>query len=782
MRYLPLFVVALALASCNRDPNYLKQQYVERGNKFSASGKTNEASIMYRKAIGIDRKYGEAYYRLALLELKRGAGAAAVKPLRISVELLKPGTPESNDATLKLAEIEIAAAPSLDNPAALLKDAQTFIDGLLKRDPNSWEGHRLTGDMAMVEFRKQFLQAHGPEAKKALGQAISEFRASLQSNPKEYQTSIALAKVLAVDGEAPEAESILNSLVERERNNLAAYGDLYKLYEAERKLPEAEAILKKAIRNNPKESNLRLDLASYYLATNKRPELVSLLTEMKGNLKDFPQAYVQAGDFYMRVGRFDDAIKEFEEGIAKDPKNKVSYLKHEIETYIHQNRIDLATSKNEQILKIDAKDPEARGLKATLRLDQGDYTTALSELQSVVTARPNNYVAHFNLGRAHLGKGEIEQARQEFDKAVEIRPDYVVARLAQTQVALLRNDTDGALHSADELLRYVPNSVEGKVMKAAALQRMNKFDDARAVLEPALAQNPKAVPLMIEIGVLDLQQKKTKDAIDIFQRAYETNPNNTRALLGESRALLADGQIDKSVQLVADQVRKSPDRSDLEHELGNAQLAAGRFGDAINTYRDLLGKLKDPRQTSQLWLQIGTAYRYSGDLQQAISSYEKARKDVPDNAATVRDLGMFYEQVGKLDIARKYYEQALKIDATDPLALNNLAMLLADNNGDLNEALSYAQRAKQKLPTYTEITDTLGWIYLKKNLTDSAIDTFRTIVVQAPTNPIYHYHYAMALNQKGDRDTARKECQSALANKPDKAQEDQIRQLLSRLS
>ena len=43
--------------------------------------------------------------------------------------------------------------------------------------------------------------------------------------------------------------------------------------------------------------------------------------------------------------------------------------------------------------------------------------------------------------------------------------------------------------------------------------------------------------------------------------------------------------------------------------------------------------------------------------------------------------------------------------------------------------------AKQKLPNFTEITDTLGWIYMKKNLTDSAIDNFKRLVVQAPQNP-----------------------------------------------
>jgi predicted Zn-dependent protease len=70
---------------------------------------------------------------------------------------------------------------------------------------------------------------------------------------------------------------------------------------------------------------------------------------------------------------------------------------------------------------------------------------------------------------------------------------------------------------------------------------------------------------------------------------------------------------------------------------------------------------------------------------------------------------------------------------------------------------------------------------MKKNLTDNAIDSFRTLVVQNPTSPTYHYHYAMALKQKGDNQNARKECQAALADKPNKAQEDQIRQLMASL-
>jgi tetratricopeptide (TPR) repeat protein len=782
MRYLTLAVVAFTLASCSRDPNYLKKKDLERGNKYMAAGKTREAEIMYKNAIKEDRKYAEAYYRLALAYLKDNSGVNAVRPLRVAAEELKKGTPESNDAILKLAEIEVSAAATIEKSDAFIKEVEGYRDGLLKRNPNSWEGHKLSGDLELLQVKRQLMEGHGPEAKKLLSAAIGEFRTALQGNPGDYQVTLALARVLQADGEIAEAEAMFKGLTDKEKTNLLAYRDLYRLYLAERKLPDAEALLKRSIKNNPTDTTMRLEMARFYLLTNRRPELIALLTQMKSDLKDFPQAYIQSGDFFMNVGQFDEAVKQFEEGIAKDPKNKVDYLRHEVETYIHANNLQLATAKNDEILKIDSKNPEARGLKATLMLDKGEYATALTELQSVVTARPQNYVAHFNLGRAHLGNNQIEQARQEFDKAVELRPDYVVARLAQTQVALTRGDTEGALHDADELLRYVPNSVEGKVMKAAALQRLQRYDEARNLMQQGLEKDPKAVPLMLELGVLDLEQKKNKDAIEIFRRAYETNNTNVRALLGESRAYLADGQIDKSVQIIADELKAHPDRLDLEGELGAAQTTAGQFPAAIGTFQDLLTKVKDPRQQATLWIDIGQAYRYAGDIQKSILAFENSRKGNQDTAAIVRDLGMLYEEVGRKDTAKKYYEQALKLDPTDAYALNNLAYFIAENNGDLNEALGYAQRAKQKLPSFSEITDTLGWIYLKKNLTDNAVDSFRSLVVQAPTNPIYHYHYAMALNAKGDRESARKECMTALADKPNKAQADDIKKLLSRIS
>ena len=81
--------------------------------------------------------------------------------------------------------------------------------------------------------------------------------------------------------------------------------------------------------------------------------------------------------------------------------------------------------------------------------------------------------------------------------------------------------------------------------------------------------------------------------------------------------------------------------------------------------------------------------------------------------------------------AKQVYEATLKLDPNNAVVLNNLAFLLAESGGDLDDALTKAQRAKQILPNLFEISDTLGWIYLKKNLADNAIDIFKDLVAKA---------------------------------------------------
>jgi tetratricopeptide (TPR) repeat protein len=142
---------------------------------------------------------------------------------------------------------------------------------------------------------------------------------------------------------------------------------------------------------------------------------------------------------------------------------------------------------------------------------------------------------------------------------------------------------------------------------------------------------------------------------------------------------------------------------------------------------------------------------------------------------------MVLEQGGRWTEAQQVYQAAVKMDPNNGLSLNNLAFLMAEHGGDLNSALNMANKAKQIMPNLTEVTDTLGWIYLKKGMPDIAIESFRELVAKAPHQATYRYHLGMALLQKGDRPSALREFQNALKDNPKKEERDDMQEKIQKM-
>jgi len=61
------------------------------------------------------------------------------------------------------------------------------------------------------------------------------------------------------------------------------------------------------------------------------------------------------------------------------------------------------------------------------------------------------------------------------------------------------------------------------------------------------------------------------------------------------------------------------------------------------------------------------------------------------------------------------------------------------------------------------------------------VRVFKGLSEKDPSNPTFHYHFGMALLQKGDRPSAKKELETAMKDNPSKDQAAQIRELLTKI-
>ena len=758
----PLLVV---LTACNTDPKVACKKYVANGNKYFDRGKFKEASIMYRRALSKDMRYADAWYHLGLVDLRLRNAAEARRDFLRATET----DPSNSDAIVKLAEVDLlyySADPQGNR--GLVSDIKELTQQLLKKDPKSFDGLRLAGYIALIE--------------KDQPTAIQRFKDANQVKPNQPDLVLSLVQALFATKQDAEAEKYARETIGKEKNYGPMYDALYMYYIRGNRLDQAEALLKEKVANNPAAGSYLLQLAFHYYATNRKSEMASTLGRITADPKTFPNSRMQVGDFYLRIRDFDSALRQYDQGQRDDSKNKRLYQKKMVEVLGTQGKYEQAGKVVSALLKDDPKDPEATAMHATLLLQSGDLKqakTIIKELEPLVAKMPRNATLHYNLGKAYTitpDAANLEMARLQFLEALKIDPRFIQARLGLAELELARGESAKAAQDAEEILKIEPANLTAMVVESAGLLGIREFAKARELLTSALKLYPGNSDARYQFAQLNFAEKRYKEAEAEFQILKDAN--DPRGLPGMMEAKISQGQFAEAVKFVEGIVAKAPDRDDYRAVLGRLYFRAGRQADAVGQFQKLVDKHPN---AGQIWTMLGESKRFAGDINGAIDALNKAKSLDPNNFQPCLSLALLYDAQGRVDEARKSYEDTIRLQPDNVDALNNLAYLKAESGVDLDQALSYAQRAQQKQPNNPEIQDTVAFIYVRKQLTDDGLRMLRILVAQKPDRALFHLHLAMALYQKGDRPMAKKELENAIRNKPSEREQGEIKQLMAKV-
>ncbi len=761
-----ILLIALAFVGCDNDPKVARQKYLDTGNRYFKNGKYREAVIFYKRSLQKDGRFAEAYYALGNAELKSGKPAEALRAYQRCIELDRNNT----DAASKLAEIYLAVyARSETKPKNILKEIEDISKRLLDKDPKSYDGLRLQG----------FLRLAGNDLKGA----IESMMAAEKIKPYQKELSTVLFQIMLQDNRADEAFAYINRAIAADKENAANYDVLYAEYAKKEMIPQAEEVLKRKIAALPKQPILPIQLAAHYFAAKQFDKMQAVLDGLvqtgKTN-KTLEQPRMLVGDFYFKIRDFEHALQQFEEGAKELPAKKHEYQRRVVETYVFMNKKTDAVRLVEQILKEDPKDNEATAMRASLLLQSGtkdQVDTAVSDLQSAVSRTPQNHVMRLNLAKAFLARGDSDQARVQLQEALKLRPDFQIAKIALAQIFLQKQEFGRALEYANQVLAYDPNEVRGRLLRATALYGSKDLTGARKDLDVILERYPNLNDALYMKARLQLDLGEKDAAQATFEKMMKVNPSDPRGMLGSVESYLQLGKGDLAVKTIEAELAKAPERNDIRNALANTAVRVGNYERALPEFLKLLAAT--PKDASVV-LRLAEVYKRMGDDANAVKYFRQGGTLLPNDPISMINLAMIYDRQGKNAESKPLYEQIIKMDPGNVLALNNLAMILAEQGTELDMALTYAERAKQKLPTDIDVADTLGLIYIKKNLSDQAIGVFNEIVRKDPNRSIFHYHLAMAYYQKGDKPNAKKSAQNALTKAPPKPEEQKIRELLAK--
>jgi tetratricopeptide (TPR) repeat protein len=744
-------MLMLAVSACQRSP----QHYLETGNKLAAQNKYDEADLNYRKAIQRDPGFGQAYLQLGLMEIRRKHTAQAYQWFAQADRTM----PDRDDVAVQFADLGLDLyLGDSHHPRVLHDKINAVADKLLAKDVNSFDGLRLKGHLAAAD--KDFQQAD------------DFYRRANAVKPMQHQVVLAWTEVLLQNDRPRDAEDLASQLIDHDKTFAPIYQVMYRYYTQKNRLADAEKILKTQIANNPTDAGAILQLAAFYGGASREADMRGVLQQMLDRPKDFPTAHVQIGDLYRQMRRWNDALAQFQAGAqaaSADPrkaKERIVYLKRITELWLVQGKTEQAYQSAGEVLRLDPGDTAAQQVKASLLLstrNPGNVATAVSLFRSLVAKEPENPTLHFDLGRGLVAQGNADAARAEFQTAIRLRPGFVEPRVALVSLMQSKSDYKATLEFANQALAINPGLSAIRLARAVALIHVGDEPQGRSELNHLEREFPQNHEVQLQLAMMDLHDRKFREAEDHFRKLSEGSPGDIRPLKGLTDALAAENEFDNALAFLQESLRKTPNDLRLRSLLASTAVLAGKYDLGIEQYRQLLAAA--PKSTT-VPLALSRVYRTKGDLPTAVDFAQKARAAAPASAAALVNLGDVLSLSGRQAEALDIYRQTLKLQRDNAAALSGAAYAIAETGGNLDEAFSMAQQAVRLDSLQPGYSDTLGWVYLKKNFKDSALQVFRSLTEKYPDDPMYHYHLGLVLLEDGDRGTAKTELKSALSMNP----------------
>ncbi|MFP6640746.1 MAG: tetratricopeptide repeat protein, partial [Myxococcota bacterium] len=753
-------------------------------------GEFDEAILEYRNVLQIDPNDVEAHRELASAYLKSNKVREGYWELSETIRL----DPKDVDTRIQFAALTIAGGR--------FDEVIEAADEILELDPDNSTGHLFRGQALIalerpVEAQASIERAVELEPDQAaprlalaslyqqtgeLEEAETQLEESLVRDPSTLGHTMLAALLNARKAGDPEIEEQLSSALKlasepnengsQQRELLSAYKNLSSFYVDRDRSDEAIALLESGI---DKVGEGKLDLSEYlvrYLRSIGEDEHANLVLERTTTFDvTDSNPWLVISNNKGKSGDLEGALEAAEKAIEADPEDSRPRLRKAellIDRGVAEEDLESKAQGRELAeaeLRANPSSPEASFVMGKVELADGNHDAAIGHLRRTVEGQPGWPQAHFVLGSVFLLNGESQRARASLARAVELSPNFDEARRILIRLHARLGEHEYAIENGRRYMSRKPDDYATRILVGQSMVRLGMVEEAREVLDQ-IPEEGRGVEAQFAMGRLAMLEGDAELAYSALLKADELSPNDPRVLGSLLVVDSADGDLSRSVARIQTALEVHPESAPLWRVNGMAQMRLGQIKKAEEAFKKSLDL--NPNEVEN-YAQLARIYAASGRLDLAIQQYESASKARPDNPTVHHFLGVLYEMTGDKEKARTNYENALQQDDNLAETKNNLAYMMAQEEGsDLDRALKLSQEAKAAMPDSSSAADTLGWVLYKRGVSSAAIGYLREALSIAqpddPGVPEIRLHLSIAYESTGDLDKALETLETGLSN------------------
>jgi tetratricopeptide (TPR) repeat protein/peroxiredoxin len=228
------------------------------------------------------------------------------------------------------------------------------------------------------------------------------------------------------------------------------------------------------------------------------------------------------------------------------------------------------------------------------------------------------------------------------------------------------------------------------------------FDQAEMSFRLALRDDPSSAEALYGLGSVYLNQQKTREAQESFERAVtlRTTYPGTLPNAWNNLGLLAtrEGRTAEAIPYFQEALKLNPDHLVALDNLGNAYRQQTQWGEARKIFeRALVVNPQDPEANYSL----GMIFAQTDDNERAYEYLQRALKVRPTYPEALNNLGVLFLRTQRRDQAVASFEECMRVAPAFDQSYLNLARVYA-LEGESGKARAVLQELLKQLPNHAQ--------------------------------------------------------------------------------
>lgn len=643
------------------NPNYA-EGLEQQGQLSAQAGNSGAAQSQLIQALALNPRLVDGYIALAGVQ----TGAVSLQTIRQGISAL----PEARE----LQRAFVARASELGDSAG----AQDYVRNLVNQstNPRDYELLSLLDDSQVVLQLAQEGQRRFPNA---------------------VEPYLAEASAYLQQGDSASAISRLETALSLNPDNITLRNQLALTYARQGNLEQATTLLKESNQS----STVQYNLAQIYLEAEQPQAAVDALEPFLSSYANDPEALQLYALALAQLGRRDQALNSLERARELAPNDS------EIQNFIQQLENAPASS-----------------------AASNNDTTNVEDISGLTVQQREIFeraIAQLEAGQAENALAELSNARAYGDSAVLAFYAGVAAQASQQLQVAIDNYQTALTLAGDNSL--VLNNL------GFAYYQQGEFNTALAYLQQAVALDDSNAQAQLNLALIQYSQGNIADAALPLERALALEPQLADTEVTITQTDNSDNssqQIQTTLRdLQADIAQRSQGGTEVVEGFDSfiAEAALPYFQDGLAALQagdftlasDAFSQAQVYGDNPVIAFYQGFSQQALGNYGEAISAYERALVDAPENAVLLNNLGMCHYFMNDTERSLGYLARAIQADDSNVRAQVNLGLV--------NYSLGRYRSAIKPLERALELDPQIAAAELE--LSDGQVLTFAQLLAES---------------------------------------------------